>query len=386
MAGVTITTLFGNNGIINKAEKAKNEWANAENIDKEGLDNLNKQMENYINGISGGSTPVEPPKNIDTIIATNDYVTENTKVTDKNGDGLTVPKDFKVTSDSNEVKKGVVIEDKEGNQFVWVPVSDPTTMYEIQGGQKVGKLYNFTTEGSTARTYPGKNTGFREPDILTDTSYGDAVTGDSTKGIEQLKSVIGLTGATDSDILNTWSTQLQTEFNEMITSVEKYKGFYIGRYETGNLAANTTTTPVVKRGQTAIGDVNWYYMYQNSKKIAGENSAVKSSMIWGCQWDRTMQWLVESGNKTYAQLKDSKDWGNYKNATFEYTDASGVEQTKAENTSTKIPTGSTEYTKANNIYDLAGNVYDWTIESIYTDSRVNRRRLLLRFRFSRSSF
>ena len=90
---------------------------------------------------------------------------------------------------------------------------------------------------------------------------------------------------------------------------------------------------------------------------------VSTSMIWGCLWDETLQWLVDSGAKTYAEMKDSTSWGKYNNSTFEYkTNISGSTSTKNASSGTRIPSGSTEYSKANNIYDMAGNVWDWTLE------------------------
>jgi hypothetical protein len=62
--------------------------------------------------------------------------------------------------------------------------------------------------------------------------------------------------------------------------VKKYHGFFIGRYETGDLEANATNVAVVQRGNTKINNVNWYYMYAQGQRIA-KNSNV-SSMIWGC--------------------------------------------------------------------------------------------------------
>ena len=67
-------------------------------------------------------------------------------------------------------------------------------------------------------------------------------------------------------------------------------------------------------------------------------------MIWGCLWDETLQWLIDSGNKTNSEIKNSTSWGNYKNSTFEYTDTNENILTKLQNTSIKIPSGSTAYT------------------------------------------
>ena len=113
-------------------------------------------------------------------------------------------------------------------------------------------------------------------------------------------------------------------------------------------------------------------MYKKCKELE-ESNTVRTGMIWGNQFDRTLMWLIESGNKTKEEIiKDSTSWGNYLNATFEYTNSSGSTVTKNEGSSTRIPSGSSEYTKANNIYDIAGNVWDRTMEADTTYSRVFR--------------
>ena len=131
-----------------------------------------------------------------------------------------------------------------------------------------------------------------------------------------------------------------------------------GRYETGALSAKE---PVVQRMNTDIHSQSWYTEYTRMQ-LMGANMNVKTSMIFGGLWDETLQWLVDTGNKTYAEIADSTSWGNYNNVTFEYVTTSGGTAIKVEGTNTRVPAGSTEYTKANNIYDMAGNVRDWTLE------------------------
>ena len=82
-------------------------------------------------------------------------------------------------------------------------------------------------------------------------------------------------------------------------------------------------------------------------------------MIWGNQWDRTLIWLIESGNKTKEEICNSTSWGNYSNNT---ETGHGNRQS----------TGYSENWKANNIYDLAGNVWEWTMEAFNTNYRVDR--------------
>ena len=312
---------------------------------------------------------------------------------DASGDKVPVPNGYVGSSATgeNEIDTGYVIyegeeevtdsnvadEQKSRNQYVWVPVPDISKFYGTDAnGKKWGKNYSFSSSTSSSYdeitgTKPynwsesdgvmtiSSKTNYREPDVVPKSS-STAYDSDS-----RLKT-LGLGAKTTHEFLN----QLEKEFNNMIASVEKYGGFYIGRYETGNINQDT---PVIQKGNTNISSQTWYNMYKRCKNIRGANTNVETGMIWGNQWDRTLMWLIETGSKTKEQIADdSTSWGNYKNATFEYVNSSGSTTTKNENSSTKIPTGSTEYTKANNIYDLAGNVWDWTMEANGTNNRAYR--------------
>ena len=312
---------------------------------------------------------------------------------DASGDKVPVPNGYVGSSvaGENEIDTGYVIYEgeeavtdsnvadaqKNRNQYVWVPVPDISKFYGTDAnGKKWGKIYTFSSSTSSGYdeitgTQPynwsesngvmtiSSKTNYREPDVVakySSTGYD----------MDSRLKTLGIGAKTTHEFLN----QLEKEFNNMIVSVEKYGGFYIGRYETGNI---NQETPVVQKGNTNISSQTWYNMYKRCKNIKGDNTNVETGMIWGNQWDRTLMWLIETGSKTKEQIADdSTSWGNYNNATFEYVNSSGSTVTKNENSGTKIPTGNTEYTKANNIYDLAGNVYDWTMEANSTNGRVYR--------------
>ena len=243
------------------------------------------------------------------------------------------------------------------NQYVWIPVEDPSELYGIdENGKKWGKLYSFsTTSGITARNWTesssgiisiSSNTGTREPDVLTSGSY------DSDNYLQSYLSILGISSRHEFLI------QLEEEFNNMIESVEKYGGFYIGRYETGNVSQDIA---VEVQGNTDIVYTTWYNSYKLCKTLKGNNENIETGLIWGCQWDRTLIWLIESGNKTIAEITDSRTWGNYSNSTGNAATGSGSRRS----------TGYSEYWKASNIYDLAGNVSEWTMEANSTNCRAN---------------
>ena len=292
---------------------------------------------------------------------------------DASGDKVPVPEGYvgsKATGE-NEIDTGYVI--YEGteevndsnveeakttrNQYVWIPVPDASKMYGTDSnGKKWGKLYDFATSSTDENydeltgTYPlnwsetngimSNSTLYREPYLV---SYYD---------IDSILKTYGLGAEATHEFL----MQLEKEFNNMIKSVEKYGGFYIGRYETGNLSQNTA---VVQKEKIDINNQTWYTMYKKCKTLKGSNNKVETGMIWGSQWDRTLMWLVESGNKTKEEIvKDSSGWGNYSN-----NSESGA--------GSKQATGFSEIWKVANIYDLAGNVNEWTIEG-YANNRISR--------------
>ena len=309
---------------------------------------------------------------------------------DASGDKVPVPNGFvgsKVTGE-NEIDTGFVIYEGEEevtesnvqtaqtsrNQYVWVPVPDISKFYGTDAnGKSWGKIYYFTMNTSMSSTFDEKtgtyaynwsetngvmsisnSTSYREPDVLR--SY------DTPYYLKRYK--------VSEDSQLDFLLRQQTDFNKMINSVEKYGGFYIGRYETGNVNQNQV---VVQKGNTNIDSTTWFNAYEKCKILSDNNNNIEIGLIWGNQWDRTMMWLIESGAKTKEEVIDnSTSWGNYYNATFTYTNSSGGTSTKNEVSSTIIPTGSAEYTKANNIYDLAGNVWEWTMEAVSTSYRRYR--------------
>ena len=331
---------------------------------------------------------VEESKSQEIVLEDNKYMHVET---DASGDRVPVPNGFVGSSvaGENEIDSGYVIyEGKEKvtdsnvqtaqtsrNQYVWLPVEDISKFYGTDAnGKRWGKIYNFTTGTNSSNTF-------------------DEVTGTYANNWSESNGVMSISDTTygkrEPDVLSSYDTpyylkkykvsedskldflmRQEVDFNNMVDSVEKYGGFYIGRYETGDLSKEQV---VVQKGNTDIASQTWYAMYEKCKDLRGDNLNIKTGMIWGNQWDRTMQWLIESGAKTKEEvISDSTSWGNYLNATFQYTNSSGGTSTKNSGSGVRIPTGSTEYTKANNIYDLVGNVWDRTMEAFYTYGRVYR--------------
>ena len=245
---------------------------------------------------------------------------------------------------------GPVITD--GNsEFVWIPVPEVVTntaeggtnlgennrtpMAIKQGNNYIGLLYDFSNTGSKIRStcIERPNVNFRDPDNL-DTTY------DNTTNIAE------------------WTETLyQNEYNKMIQQVEKYKGFYVGRYET----SFNGDIPQSKQGEISSTSIDnnqaWYGLYTKQKNYNKSNCVV-SSMIYGSQYDSIMNWMVK--NNIDVSLKNPVDL------------SIGI-STKNTNTTT----GTHIEDKLSNIYDLLGTNFEWTQEAYGIYGRITRGRLSL---------
>ena len=325
LAGISLNLVLGQNGIISRAQDARNQTTEGQVNTEKAVNALTDEME--------------------------DLISENENSNyDPTADGVVIPEGYYYVGGTKA--KGIVISDnvadkeldkgKEnvrrdlaGNQWVWVPVETPSSLYTTvtegvalagSTGVKTTKYTNTIISGKT-RGLPGSTT-WREPDILTYSSYDYA--NYATAGFSSLANM---------------AENMKNDYEEMIASLEKYKGFYIGRYE---LTANGEKTGATQTNK------NWWELYKNCTTLAS-GSKVKTRMIWGLQWDATCNWLDNSG----FSITDSSTWGNYRDNT---ADGHGSKQN----------TGFSENWKANNIYDFAGNCYEFTQEASSTTYRALR--------------
>ena len=378
LAGVSISLVLDKNGIIEKSKDARREYGQAKANEQEDLSNLSDMIDEAtaeptpkvnVNTKAGDNSTINGKKgnaNNPTIPA--GYIPINTE-TSNWGNGKDAPS-------QDSVKHGLVIKDEQNNEWVWVPVPDVTVMcdtlnnteYTLCGttGETAvkAKLYSKTMTIGTdsnkrtiSRGTPG-TTDYREPDLV----VGDDGIGYDAKE-KYYKTILGETGTKEQ-----LAQLFADEYKAMIKSVSKYGGFYIGRYE----LSGTVTEPTEKPGKT-LTKTDWYNLYNacRSSKLQASDK-VKTQMIWGCQWDVTMNWLISSGAKTSDEVnKNSSTWGNYRNynTANNYTEGTaGYEK----NAGSQQNTGSSENWKANNIYDLAGNVEEWTQEANVTGIRARR--------------
>ena len=339
LAGVSINAVVGEDGIIEKARENAN--TTKETSTKEKLNRLileyqlaktDESLENFLktkipskidkvtnNGdgtltikkdgvtvtvnatqTSNPSTSTKPTKPDE---PSSPYMNKNTEVTYPDGT-LWIPEGFKIADDSaSTVQGGVVIEDKDGNQFVWVPV-DSISDY---------KRTWYTGEGSFS-------------------SYSESLADDEKKSVTTYKGFyIGRYEAGDKE---------NTEAKQMRSS------------------SDITKTVTIKEGQAPYN-----YVTKTQAISLAENFATKqgykatTKLVSSYAWDTTIAFI----QKVVKDYGNSSPQGNYFDTSFPYTDITGKYQNKANKDNLLIPTGQT--TPVCNFYDIGGNIYEWTTES-----------------------
>lgn len=324
LAGVSIRLVLDNNGIIKKSEEAKDKYTQGKANDQTDID----FAEDYIEQMTGENSDGGIKTKTLTEAKEDSMVNSIEKSKVKFSDGtVIIPEKFKIANDSaNNVAGGVVIEDKDGNQFVWIPVDSVVDYKRV--------AYSSNTATGT---------------IDTDTNS------------EKIK---WYSSAPSSCY---YIEKMPEDEKE---SIEKYHGYYIGRYEAGDKESteaeepamrtnesSTTNTVTVKKGQVPYEYVrksNAVSLAKNMKENQGYIATTKLCSSYA--WDTAIE-FIQKTNKNYG---NSSEEDNYEDTEFSYTDINGEKKTKALNSKVLVPTGQT--TPVCNIYDMGGNLMEWTTE------------------------
>ena len=204
LAGAAVSIAVNDSDLFNKTVTAKGKWNKEVEQETVTTSEYLALLDQY--GGIGNKITVAEAQSAGTIFD------KNTILKDEYNNKVVVPKGFKIASGESgsaiNVTEGIVIEDATysetiGNQFVWIPV---------------GKIY--TDENSTEENaitielgrYSFENDGTPSP------YTGPSVEEDSTK---------------TSELLNHGNTIAKDIYSDcgFIKSVERYGGYYIGRYK-----------------------------------------------------------------------------------------------------------------------------------------------------------
>ena len=355
LAGVTISVLNGENGIVKQAQKAKEESKIKELKEKVRIDIAGKRVEN-INGELRVSVlkeildkyfdnvPVETQITSETELKAKEeygkyemkisdidvgeitYETSYTIFKDVNGEQVPIPEGYIVSenSDENIVNKGLVVSDSRGNEYVWISCTVDSSSNKLQYKRTEWGVEKDGTDNSRA--------------------IKDELT---LKDIDVTYSKID----TDNGINEEISKEIVAQINAEKESIKKYGGYYIGRYEVGK----DNKTAVIKAEQEPYVNIKWSKAYELAKGIGGGEGAT-TYLCSSYSWDTAINFIQNTTGKNYATSIIGFN-GNWKSQ--EVKDSSG-KVIKPVNTAQRLNTGLT--TALCNIYDMGGNVGEFTTE------------------------
>ena len=305
LAGISISLVIGNNGIMQKAVKGRTDYAGA--AINEQLD-LNK-IEDYIEDNTSNVVEIESVKG-------GNYFEAPTTVKDTNGNLIKVPKGFKIAADSGlNVTEGIVIEDNDikegignnrGNQYVWVPVGNGI---KKSGGTTVNitlgrySFANGTSDKDTKGNVLAKGTPILKQDAANYTQEVE-ITYNGCNYKELSTSRAGV-ASNRLDGLNTTALNLK----DFVDSVKANGGYYIARYEASygtdgkansKVSDSYTTSTVTpnKEGQL------WNNITQINAATASRNlyNTVNSDLINSYAWDTAIVYIQNfSGDTDYSR-------------------------------------------------------------------------------------
>ena len=345
LAGVTIDVTLGDKGILNKSKEATDRINNLVKEDEaelnELLNELNETMDsNWNNNIEIPDPEPEKP----------------TKIEDEYGNEVTIPKGFEVVEEEGTtVPEGIVIQDKDGNQFVWIPVgrvykdASKTNYSDIQLGR-----YTFNTTNGTP------------------TPVQLAYTEENPENYNQLISIPGnMSGAncyeyaarSNPDGIVGGINAISKNLEAFVDSVKKNNGYYLARYEasygSGDSVANykplskvSTGNPRTNSGTALAQGMLWNCINQiDAAKISrnmynnDSGLGVESDLVNSYAYDTAIVFIQEMGNVNYANKNDG---------------------------SMSLKNTGTTQDKVCNIFDMASNCYEVTTEySDYTNLSIS---------------
>ena len=360
LAGVTIVSLSGDNGILTRVKEAKEKTEQAQKDEEKILSNMENALGiyNFKNINTADTNPAE-------VVPENSIVLED------------------------DANKGIVIKDKNENEWVWVEVPKTTVFQGLTiDTSKELTEQNYNDIKDKLITYVAAYRG-----SWTDEWYakdGETLVTASTSNLtETQKSLTNGCGLTYEEY--------KAAYQKMLKSVYTYGGFWIGRYEAGieGTVIETTNARTGSSARISIGTspkaisqkdaipYNWIYCSeaQALAKEMSPDSSYTSNLMFGIQWDLVCKFLEVKSKLTTENINsDSGTWGNYSNveriiSSDKAKQTANYGSTWISITGTKptskilLTTGASEETNKMNIYDFAGNEWEWTLEKTsFSDS------------------
>lgn len=388
IAGIVFQFVVGQNGIINRAMQAKQNYLDAETLESMQLNELygylitGKLPENTEDTDAG--TIVNLPEKWKTskpnyISVEDGSITKGTQlattvyaVSDGKGNTIPVPINFYYVGGdlSNGENSGVIISDNEedkydgitdkttheyapnlkGNQFIWIPCS-------IENYKKATG-WNGVTANELAADYFDTSTNSAEKVQIE--KYGGFYVGRYEAGTSEIKGI-----------------NFATLESERYTDETHYS-----KITSGNVTSKANEIPYFHTDYNTAVEMS-ERMYKND---AQRNSYVSSGLITGTMWDVMLKTMVEktgcdpveSSWGNYAVLKDEIDItgcrGMHCESGTNWSHGAWVAEdnyTKPNRTDVILTTGANSFSQKMHIYDVAGNLCEHTQEAAATTYEAN---------------
>ncbi len=335
LAGVSINMLTGQNGILNRAQEAKEQTETSQADENNKLQGYENIINSYANNLPTGE-------------GTMPYLPNDT-FSYKEGD----------------LSSGLVIKDANNNEYVWVEVSTTiydNTEYNSNGANKPRNSEDYTNIEACLKAYTidynNSNYSDTNPIFLIQYQY-------------MLKSVYENGGfwigryeaGIEGDTPKTEHNDIKAS-DKAVVKQNMYPYSYVTRDEAQELAKRMNYENCTS---SLIFGLQWNLVlkYIENKNATAQSNLTSTSTSIGNYYNS--EFVLNRGK--FAQYNDLSKWYMYnsEDKTDLITKCRKIQQSSYEKT-ILLTTGATDASSLQKIYDIAGNVGEWTLEFYNTNN------------------
>ena len=331
LAGITISLVFSENGIIEKAKEAAEKTNQAVINEQEQMNGLGTTIDNMLNGTGGSGEETTPPE--PTLPSDGSYSEEKGVNTPNLGEGMTAIKwdeaknDWIETTGSDQewydytAKKWANAKTSDGSMWVWIP----RYAYSITSG------YHSSSTGNI------------------DVEFMKGVTNETSTGRKSLDNVSGQ---------GNWNIHPAFNYGQEVS------GIWVAKFEASSIEGNSNSDSgdnvTTKRLQVKPGVSSWRYinignMYTVCKNY---NSKLNSHMMKNDEWG-----AVAYLSKSKYGKQNEEVWIN--NSSSYITGSVGNSASAEKDVGTITDYTSTQGVKASTtgtvygVYDMSGGAWEY---------------------------
>ena len=353
LATVSINMVVGENGLIKKAEQARDAYEESSKREEDNFEELANEFDDLILS--------KKPETVEDAIKRKYTFETNTEIKDEYDNPITVPAGFHIVTPSEDntvvydysdkkgiptVQDGIVIADEEENQFVWIPVSTEKRKIKDKNNGETEIIlgrYTFSADGTPSSP--------------------------KTDGTEmKLTSTSTYFCTEETEENHTYKNTIAKSIEDFKKSANEKGGYYLARHEA---SYNATTQkpysrPSVGTPQSASGVAPTLdrQLWNNIKQPEAAEKArdmytaktFESDLVNSYAWDTAIVFIQKYGgeeNKNYSvQIAKNHIEEEYNNQ-------------PTENTGERTNSGGKDTTdKVCNIYDMASNCWEFSTETL----------------------